>query len=226
MATKYSLLMRSCTKSKHKESEKRGCWGVEGQKRKLQGHYGSVAQPAWIMLLNMIKSGQHTYYFLCQVFIWKSDELWLPSIILYVTKIVNGKKEKWAPSRTLLFDTLRLIVQAVGFDIRYFSKASGMALWMAMTASLKYLNNYWMNCCKLWYEYSWFREDESSWLAGQFSKSVPGTQKKSMEAYRYIHIWQRVCASRVGQTVSNQPMSLRKKWNSLQALRLLVNCWH
>lgn len=32
-----SLLMRSCAKSKHKESEKRECWGVESQKKKAWG---------------------------------------------------------------------------------------------------------------------------------------------------------------------------------------------
>lgn len=74
-----SLLMWSCAKSKHRESERRGCWGEEGSERK------SFRDAAALLLgqrgLSYKWGRIRTICSLCLVpiiLIWKSDEWSFP----------------------------------------------------------------------------------------------------------------------------------------------------
>ncbi len=59
---------------------------------------------------------------------------------------------------------------------------------------LKYLNNYWMDCCEIWCRYSWSSEDVSHWLwwASDFSSSA--TMRLTFpflnEISHWMHFWE------------------------------------
>ncbi len=161
---KNSLLMRSCEKSKHKESEKKG-WRV--RKESLRDTMALfLSQHGLSYKYDKIRA-TCSLYFVPILLIWKSDDLsfpsasrddtwvqlikWLLSVILLChQKMVKGKRNMSATENSFAFRHIETYYPCTRF--RYFR-------WI------------WMDRHELWYRYPWSPEDESYWLWRAFDFS-------------------------------------------------------